>query len=327
MDMPPEEKQAAYLDAAFTPDFEPWVPPFQQTIRQALLRLLFSAVRWEGVDDVTSRFIERTLLMTGRILAVKSRLDFGKRTPAGVYFGKYNCDSDLFDFYGQPLKVYATGVNGTAIYADYDNYVIGYDTCATSNIGCLALPRFGMIDAMAKRIYDSYAAWQVSRETSKAAMILTVNDDRQEKLVKEALENVSENKPYIIIQNGGAASASLAAPVEVNFRNNIDLVKLHYDNYVNTWGACLDVMGFPNAAPNKHERMIVGEMELDQSLSRYVGGDWMKARELFAEQVKKKLGLSITPVFATEEIGEEARANVPGTDGNAVSDLGGKTGE
>lgn len=264
-------------------------------IYNTLLRIMFAAVRWEGLTPIESSFIERELIMTGRVLAVK--------TNGGVMFGRFSADSGDCDFYGQPYSVTAVGLNGMSFSAGAGNYVIGYDSNATTMITQMVPPRYPLCDELACRIYNAYAAWIVAMETSKAATILVTPDDATTRTVKRVIQAVTENDPYVVLTNESNVQMS---DLQVLFRNHTEHVKVLYDNYINTWGMALDLMGLPNAAPNKHERMIVGEMELDQSLARYVSGDWMSARENFAKEVGRLLGMEIKPVnYLNEQLKED----------------------
>lgn len=322
VEMPEWAKEPIYMEAAYNQGCR---QPMEEIIERALLRIMFSAVRWEGLTPIESQFIERSLITTGRVLAVKGRPEYSF-TNDSVFFGRFSNNEALYDFYGQPYKATAIGLNGLEIEANYDSYVIGYDTTAVSVIAPIVPPRFYLAREMAHRIYDAYAAWQVARETSKSAMIITTPNDQLAKTVKEILTSVTENAPYVVLTNGPQA---MGDQIEIQYRNHTELVKVHYDNYINTWGMALDIMGFANAAPNKHERMIVGEMELDQSIANYVSGDWMSAREAFGEQVSKKLGKTIRPINRSKEVREEAMSNVQqmgNSGGDAISPVDKETG-
>lgn len=293
----PSDAVPEYLNAAFRV-LAPARVGMWEIIYSTLMRVMFAAVRWEGLTPVESAVIERELIMSGRVLAVRGK--------GGVYFGRYSSNDPACDFYGQPYAVTCVGYNGTSISAKAGSFVIGYDTNATSRIAAMIPPRYGLCAKLADRIYNAYAAWIVAMETSKAATIITTPDDNTTRTVKQVITRVTENDPYIVLTNESNIAMS---DMQVLFRNHTDHVKVLYDNYINTWGMALDIMGMPNAAPNKHERMIVGEMELDQSLARYVSGDWMSARENFAKEVKRLLGEDIRPVNYLAEQIKEARDN------------------
>lgn len=294
----PGDAVAEYLATAYRvlgpPQTGMW-----KIINNTLQRIMFASVKWEGLTPIESSMIERELIMTGRILAV--------RYNDAVFYGRFSDNSGDCDFYGQPYSVTCSGLNGMNFPATAGNFVIGYDTTCINMLTPMVPPRYHLCKDLADRIYNAYAAWIVAMETSKSATILTTPDDKTTRTVKQVIQRVTENDPYIVLTNESDIKVS---DIQVLFRNHTEHVKVLYDNYINTWGMALDVMGMSNAAPNKHERMIVGEMELDQSLAKYVSGDWMQARENFSNEVNRLLGQNIHPVNYLAEQLKEARENV-----------------
>lgn len=299
LDTPPEDMQAEFLGA----QYNYWAQDTYKIIRSTIIKLVFSNFGWEGLDPIQSSFLERILIMNGRALGVKTDLNIEEGTPGGFYVGYYNTDNTKYDFYGQPLEVVCAGLNGMTLRATYPKFSICYDTTAHMNIGVIVPPIFTIIDHLAHFVYDSYSAWRVAMHTSKAATVFNANDTKEANMIKRVLQKVSENDPYIVLQNGNTASMT---PVNVSFRNNTDHVKTFYDNYINSWGTVLDMLGFQNAAPNKHERLIVGEMQLNTSMATYVAADRLKAREDFAEEVGKRMGIQIKPYNYLQRMLDEA---------------------
>lgn len=288
LDTPPEDMQAEFLGAQYNYYGE----DTYKIIRGTIIKLIFSNFGWEGLKRIESNFLERLLIMNGRALGVKSTLDVVNGTPGGFYVGYFNTENTKYDFYGQPLETVCAGLNGMNLRAVYPNFSICYDTTAHINTGVIVPPIFTLVDKLAGFVYDSYSAWRVAMHTSKAATIFNANDAKEANMIKRVLQKVSENDPYIVLQNGHAANLN---PIDISFRNNTDHVKTFYDNYINSWGTVLDMLGFQNAAPNKHERLIVGEMQLNTSMATYVAADRLKAREDFAEEVRERMGIIIKP--------------------------------
>lgn len=292
---------------------------FEQ-FRVALQRIVFSKFKWEGVSPAVSRAIEKMLIMNGRVCAVKRTAAIQEGILPDIYFGRLSiADDQLYDFYGYPRSITCIGLNGKVIPSMEDQFAIGFDTTAVSVISPMIPPIYSIIDELACKIYNAYDAWQVACETSKAAMIIGAEDDKGVKTITKVLEQVSQNHPYVVVKQPPQMQN-----LNVYYRNNTDHVKTFYDNYVNAVGAVMDLLGQPNGAPNKHERMIVGEMELDQSFSRYVAADRMYAREMFAEQVKDRCGVDIKPVDNLDEALKEAMDygqvdSDRSLDGNSVS--------
>lgn len=309
------DMDAAYLGAQYTA-CDCRHRPMYGVIKNSIKRIIFSNFAWEGLTPIESRFIERSLIMYGRVAAVKSKFDIENRTPDGVYFGKINIYTDKFDFYGQPYgEIGITGLNGIEIKSK--DYAIGYDTTACNTLSAEIPPIYTVIDKLTQVVYEAYSAWVVARETSKSSTIITTNNHRSAKIIRTILNAISENNPYIVLENDPAMEN-----ITTDFRNNTEHVKVFYDNYINSWGMVLDILGCENAAPNKHERMIVGEMELNQSFSKYISADRMQAREMFADLVKEKCGKTITPYNYLHEIIHQAEMEdlANEMDGNANTD-------
>lgn len=288
--------------------------------RNAIQRMIFSNFKWEGCTPEESQFIERELIMKGRIAAVKTTTSIENKVTAGVYFGIPSIAEDtLYDFYGQPKDIGCVGLNGAIALSYNGSWALGYDTTCTTQLSPMIPPIYQMFDKVAENIYNAFSAWRVACETSKSAMIIGTDDDKGVQMITKALKRVTENDPYVVLKQ-----PPMTQNLTVNFRNNTDHVKVFYDNYINTIGAFMDLLGCPNAAPNKHERMIVGELEMNQSFARYIAEDRLRARDIFAEKVKEKCGKTIKPVnnleAAMEAMQNEQMDSIGGMERNPVSD-------
>lgn len=326
----PVPKQEMYAEYIRGEAYEqPWEccgkdAPILKAFETALIRILFSNFRYEGLTPAESNMIERNLIMTGRICAVRSNMSLTEQTEDGVFFGRISqSDNTLYDFYGYPKSIICVGLNGTEIRASGEDFVLGFDTVALERTQAIIPPIWSLINTFAKRLYNSYSAWMVAMETGKAATVYNTPNERMSRVVKKILEKITANNPYIVLSGENELSN-----ITYEFRGNSDHLKVYYDNYVNTWGAFLELLGQPNAAPNKHERMITGELEMNQSIYKAICNDRLTARQNFCDQVREKLGRDIRVVNALEEAmggGAENVSDVGNNPGDDVSAVDGNT--
>lgn len=321
--VPQQEMYAEYIKGeAYS---QPWEccgkdAPVLKAFETALIRILFSNFRYDGLTPAESNMIERNLIMNGRICAVRSNLSVVDQTEDGVFFGRISqSDNTLYDFYGYPKSIVCVGLNGTEIRASGDDFVLGFDTTALERTQAIIPPIWGLVKTFSYRLYNAYSAWMVAMETGKAATIFNAPNERMGRIVKKILEKITANNPYIVL-----AGENELSNITYEFRGSSDHLKVYYDNYVNTWGAFLELLGQPNAAPNKHERMITGELEMNQSIYKAICNDRLTARRNFCDQVKEKLGKEVRVVNALEEAMGGCAENVsdvgnnPGDDVSAV---------
>ena len=139
-----------------------------------------------------------------------------------------------------------------------------------------------------------------------------------------------QKMPRIFLERYGAffADMMIFCNVSADFRTSAENVKTFYDNYVNTWGSLLDMLGAPNSAPNKHERLLTNELEMNQSLARYISGDRLKARRDFISEVNEKFGTNYRVNNYLEMlITEESNYGMESDDiDNDVQPMGGNAG-
>ena len=79
--------------------------PVLKAFETALIRILFSNFRYDGLTPAESNMIERNLIMSGRICAVRSNLSVADQTEDGIFFGRISQNENtLYDFYGYPKR-------------------------------------------------------------------------------------------------------------------------------------------------------------------------------------------------------------------------------
>lgn len=302
--------------------------------RDTIYRLIFANFKWEGdITPVEAAMIERQLITTGRIVAVRSTLNVNGKQPEGVYYGYLGMGEgnitnpidinkptefqETFDFYGQSSMVSCSGLNGTMFTAyNENNYVIGYDTTAVNIISPMITSPISYLDILAHEIDKAYRAWRIAVETNKLGMVFSTPDRAVAQMLQRILQGLSDDKPYVVMQG------NLTASIETIFRNNnLQGVSVYYQNLLNAWSLVMDVLGIENESAQKRERMVVEEAVRNNSLAKCTGYDRLRARQIFAEQVSKKLGKNIRVSNAFTQLLDENDNN-----GNGIIDKqGGNT--
>lgn len=295
--------------------------------RETILRLLYANFEWTGdITPIEAAAVERKLIETGRVVAVSSSFDPLAMTPGGVYYGTFGVptsagnasvygDPDVeltYDFYGQPSAASCVGLNGVIFNSPSDRFVIGYDTMCINLTSPMVTPLMSYIDTLAENIDNAYSAWRVSVETNKLGMVFNTPDETSSRVLQKVLEKISANAPFVITRG------NMSERVDATYRpGGQSAIGAFYQNYLNAWSLVLDMLGVENESAQKRERMVVEEAVRNNSLSKAIGYDRLHARQLFAEQVREKLGKNIEVKNAYTALLDEDDAN-----GNGQLDVG-----
>lgn len=258
--------------------------------KDSIYRLLFSNFKWYGLSDSEAEAIEWHLINEGRVVAVKSEFNLETQSPDGVFIGRWNMEGidPRYDFYGKPLSMACSGRNGTIVRTDkQDNFTVGYDTNAITVNQQMIRPIISYTDTLCYMLDNAYQALMVAAETRKVGMVFQCSSQASAKLLRSVLSKRSDNNPYIVI------TGDISNEVEVLFNNNASAIAEYHQHFMNIWGIVLDMLGLENNQQNKKERVIVSEMELNRSLSRYIGADRLKARKKLAERLSELYGTDI----------------------------------
>lgn len=282
--------------------------------RNTIYRLVYSNFAWYGPEPEQVDTIEDRLIKDGRVVAVKTDFDLDKQTGDNIYIGLMGSHPsiDTVDFYGYPLACSCTGRNGKQIVIDNtDNFVPGYDTMAYTRTHPYIMPIITYIDYLAAELTDAYEAWKVATDTNKTGLVITTQNQKTAQTVMKLLQAISANKPWTVL------SSDINEQMEVLFRPSArGTLEEFYTNYINVWGHVLDLLGLDNSPQNKKERLIVDEVMMNRSLSRYIGADRLRARKMFCEQVNEKFGTSwsVENYLDSVVLEDTNAANEPGID-------------
>lgn len=290
--VPDSEKTAEYAGFQYQMESHCDRGELYNIFRDTITRLIYSNFKWYGLEDYEASLIEWMLINVGRVCAVKTSLDLNSRTPAGVWFGRYGTDIDNmeYDFYGNPMKASCSGYNGQIFKANSQaDFALGFDTNAIIKSQYITPPVVTMIEPLARLLYNHYMAWRVSVETNKSGVIFQTSTAKSAKILRQALKKISENDPYIVIEG-----SDIVNETNILFADRADgTISAYWENFMNTWGCVMDILGLENNSSNKKERLIVSEVELNRSLSRYTSSDRLSARKRFAEELNNKFGMNV----------------------------------
>ncbi len=286
-----DEMKNDYMEFAGMPDFPSRArcSPYYKMFENSLKRLVMSNFKWYELDENQANAIEWNLVTTGMVGAVVTDFNLEKQIPDGLFIGLVgSIDNPVYDFYGYPNGIKVTGLNGKE-YESTEKYAIGYDSMYRRPNMIMLPSIFTYVKTLAAELTDAYEMWKTAAETRKQGMIFTCPTKQSAELLKKILKTRSANDPYIVVENYDFADGTT-----VDFRPNTgnDLAQFH-ENFMNVWGHVLDLLGLENNSQNKKERMIVSEIELNRSLSRYLAADRLAARKAFAEKLSEITGKEI----------------------------------
>lgn len=259
--------------------------------KDTILRLLFSNFIWYGLEEIEAQTIERQLIMTGQVGAVRTMFSIDNQQPEGVYFGRIAPAGDWFDFYGMPFAATVTGYNGIELLGLTQNdWCICFDTTAITTLSPMFTSAYTYVERLAQELDYAYQALQVAVATHKQGLIFHVRDLQEEKILKSVLRKIDANNPFIIKRGGDDISGQqpvMFAPASAQ------AVTIYYDNFQNAWSMVMDLLGLEHSASQKKERLVVDEAEQNNSLARYIGGDRLRARRKFADALNEKFGMNV----------------------------------
>lgn len=290
---------------------------YREIIVDQLRRLVYSRFKWYGPTNEEAHALEWALVTGGQVGIVRSKLNFDTMSPEGVFVGMIGQQNPEIDFYGKPLSVIITGLNGKTIKAnEQKDFVVGYDSMAHTNFGILVNPYETKINNYAKLIDNALQMWIIAAETRKSGMVFQVNTERQKKFLEKVLEKISGNSPYIVVLGdvSGVNTSANFAP------SNTDALKDYHDYLLNCIGWALDDLGLENQPQQKQERLVVTEAKNNRNLSRYIGADSLLARKAICDELREK-GIADWDVeFYLDSVAVESmnEANVEGDAGDVV---------
>jgi hypothetical protein len=286
-------KQYQMTSGIYINDSVPVASNHEEFFFDSIIRLLYSNFKWYNIEEYEAHEIEYQLINNGRVCAVRSRFDLNTQTPDGIFYGMYaSAKTDTtYDFYGRSNGASVTGRNGKVIYAyNNDDFVIGFDSNAYYLQSLSIRPLYYWVQTLAADLADAYGAWRVAVDTRKSGMVFIANNKQQANILRNVLKRKKDNQSFIVVEGG-----DFSQPINAMFPNyTANIVSEYHNNFMSTWGFVMDLLGLENTSSNnKKERLITSEIEMNKTLSRYIGADRLSARKHFAEEINKKFGTNI----------------------------------
>lgn len=264
---------------------------YQNTMRMALSRWDYPGLEAHEIEE-----IERAFFYGYPIGCVGTDRDLVNDSPDGGLF------------FGQPVQ----GIGKINWYGRYDNLQIQSKFTAqklTSKDGKYAIgnftaatwrgerPSVRSIDYWARRmipeVVNAYEAWQVAVESRKAAGIVYAKDEREANLFRQAFRGVRSNMPFVVM----TSSTRVGEQPQQNAFNlgTAGIITEYHDNFQNTLSLYIDmVLGANNATSDKKERSLEAEVNLLQSVPKYLAHDSLLARQRFLDKINEFSGRNLT---------------------------------
>ena len=281
---------------------------------------------WRNLPaTIDERMIERSLLLTGRVLIAE--VD-------GVPIALAGADGANINVNGYPLTGWGWGFNG--FNREFRLYVPGADdgNVLTQTASGLNLtypkpeavmgydnvdgyPMVNYIVVAARRLADLIRSCDVVVAGLKSPYLITC-DETQVKTVEEAMRRRQNNEIAIIASKMSVTDDMFHVwPTEIS----PDTLRTFWEQYRNVEAELLETLGInSNDNTDKRERLLVDEIN---SNNEEIGGQLSKRysqRKLLADRVNATFGLNIQPYIKRTEYREQGitddTGRVSGNDGD-----------
>lgn len=266
---------------------------FQNTFMN-LLNLTTYAFKWEGLPETCNeRFLELCLTLEGRACMVNDP-DYGFLTL------KAGMDGQSLNMYGEFSRLYAYGWNGFT--RNYTAYMQGSDNTDANAVLCrdndMCYPYYYYLLMATRRLTDSMRSIDVATKKLKTPYFITC-DESQYQSVKKILEDVEGNKDSIIVNKSNMPDMFKVLPTSLD-SNVLTVLWNSYNNYE---GIIKTQIGIETAANrDKKERLLVDEVNADETASDINVLMRLKTRQVFCETVNRVFGLNISVSVRNEVV-------------------------
>jgi len=274
----------------------------EMLFRQILAETAMARFRWQGFpDEVDTRMIEWNLVMRGTVGVTES--------PLGVVAGAVNYGG--CDFYGNPTQATVVGETGImevegqfvgVIQFDrpIDEVAVGYDSPMRANL------TMQIIDLYAQRLASIQQTIDSLLVTMRHPIIIT-GPQTMKAAITSVLKALKGGEPLIAGYTEGMENIEAKAlPILPNSGGD-RYVETAYQALRTTQEECMRALGIPVIDGTKRERMITSEVERQSAESAINARRFMGARERLAEDINRKLGLSVEVIDVCDEVAEQAR--------------------
>ena len=268
-----------------------------------LKQLQLNVFEWVGLpESINVRYLETTLMSHGFALFFHDE-KLGYLALQGAAAGELNV-------YGEPVAY-------QIVSHAYSREISAMDCVIVKN-NIEWQPSWRILSAFAARLSHIERITDINLNAQKTP-ILILTDDKQKLTMQNMYAQYEGNTPVVfadknIVQPDSVKVLSTAAPYLVD--------KLD-EHKKNLWDEALTLMGINNANTNKKERLIVDEVNANDSNVHRNLLVLLAARQKSAEEINKKFGLNVSVKVRDEITGDDKHGEVHGgtrTDDSKRSD-------
>lgn len=271
-----------------------------------LLLLSQTVFKWKGLpEDIDEMFLERILWEQGSILFFKDEDQLNEKGEE-VYMTLQAVYSGGFTVYRIPKVRRAYSVSGfNKTFTNKDSVII-YDNP-------LKMSLESIIYQYAKRLAKVERIIDVNLEHTRHPYIIAT-DEKQKELIEQVFEDINNNKPYIIADEGFADTILKRSEV-LNLNSPLVIDKL-MDYKTTLWNEALTFIGIGNSSQDKRERLVSKEMDIVGMQNDAFSNIRLKARMQACDEINRMFGtnISVELVDGVRENVEESEDDEDGTE-------------
>jgi len=253
---------------------------------ERLKEIAQSVFKWNNLpEEIDERYLERALVYNN----------------VGVFFYDEGLEEHLFtkcningqlDIYDNPVNICAIANNGY-----FRQLVNGKDACVIyDNMG--RYPILTAIDNYAKRLTEVDMAIDINTYAQKTPLLLTCSD-KQKATMLQLYEKYDGNEPVIFGYKDLEDMNKIGA-IRTDAPYLIDKLR---DEKIALWNEALTMLGVPNTAIEKGERLIRDEVAQQNGGILASRRSRLKARQEACKRINKLFGLNISVEF--DEVGDD----------------------
>lgn len=247
------------------------------------LNIFSSIFIWEGLPDtINLDYFNKSIFFTGKACFFKK--------DNNIYSLGYESGGER-NIYGEDIKGIAVGFGQT--FPQLTNWTTGtrqevecipfYDTSSKKT-------PFQFIDILVEKMTDILRSQDIQIILSKKPFIVDV-DENNISNIKNLFSDFDSNMPFII---GSDVLGKVKSMEVFPLPNNLDKIKLLNEEFLNVDNLIRKYLGIYNSENNdKKERLIVDEINANNSITNLILEDRLKQRLLFCDKVNKVFNLDI----------------------------------
>lgn len=273
---------------------------FQNTFIN-LLNLSTYTFEWSGLPETCNeRFLELILCLDGRAIIAND-------SEYGMLSLKCMPDGQELNMYGEFGYMFGYGWNG--FNRRYTAYMQGSDNTTAQAVLCrdndMCYPYYNYLIMASKRLTSCTRSIDVATKKLKTPYFITC-EESQVKSVQKVLDDIEGNNDSVIVNKTTMPDMFQVLPTSLDST----VLKTLWESYSNLDSQIKTLLGIESASnQDKKERLLVDEVNADNSISNINVNMRLKCRERFCEIVNKMFGSSISVKLRDEYITETKSDN------------------